>query len=411
MSTENELRPVSPEARLLQLDVLRGLALFGVLLVNIDVFSGSMWALDAKLPYPMGWGGPALIFLRQTLLEGKAAALLGMLFGVGMAIQFESAQGKGRAYIPFALRKVGALALLGIAHSFLLWNLDVLLDYALISLMVMPFLSLRASRLLLSIPILLLASFAMALPFFPVLDQIKEHPEWFHHWGRQHYGAGSWWEALTFRSWEMVHFIGPMRLTSRPFALVPFFVLGVYFWKTGLIAAPTGHLQTLRRLFFICFSLGLLSNLLPPQVLHPWVAGVPQPARALIKLTAFFARPALMVGYAAGVLLLLQGSWWRTKLSLLAPLGRMALTQYLLQSIVCTWIFNGYGLGLCGKVPMDVCILGGVALFAIQVWSSRVWIARWRMGPAEWLWRRMTYGTRQPTSVGDHRSAQAFRAY
>lgn len=397
MLIEKELRPVSPEARLLQLDVLRGLALFGVLLVNIDVFSGSMWALDAKLPYPMGWGGPALNFLRQVFLEGKAAALLGMLFGVGLAIQVESAQSKGRAYMPFALRRVGALALIGTAHSFLLWNLDILLDYAVMSLMVLPFLRLRASRILWSIPILLLAAVAVAVPFLSVLDQVAEHPEWFHQWGLQHYGAGSWLEALTFRTWELVHFVGPMRLSSRLLALLPFFILGVYFWKKGLLAAPERHLQTLRRLFAICFPLGLLSNLCPPDILRPWVAGIPvQPVRVLIKLTAFFARPALMLGYAAGILLLLQSPWWRTKLSLLAPLGRMALTQYLLQSVVCTWIFNGYGLGLYGKVPVDVCIYGSIALFTVQVWSSRVWIARWSVGPAEWLWRRMTYGPRQP---------------
>lgn len=400
MPTENELRPVSPDARLLQLDVLRGLALFGVLLVNVDVFSGSMWALDAKLPYPMGWGGEVLGFLRLTLLESKAAALLGMLFGVGLAIQVDSADSKGRAYTPFALRRVGALALIGTAHSFLLWNLDILLDYALMSLMVLPFLRLRASRVLWAIPVLLLASVALAAPFLPLLEQAEQHPEWFHAWGLQHYGAGSWLEALKFRSWELVHYIGPMRLTSRLPTLLPFFILGVYFWKTGLIAEPARHLSTIRKLFWICFPLGLLSNLFPPEVLHPWVAGIPvQPLRVLIKATAFFARPGLMLGYAAAVLLLLQHPWWRTKLSVVAPLGRMALTQYLLQSVVCTWIFNGFGLGLYGKVPVDLCIYGAIVIFAAQVWSSRAWIARWPVGPAEWLWRRMTYGARQPRRV------------
>lgn len=400
MLTANELRPVPPEARLLQLDVLRGLALFGVLIVNIDVFSGSMWALEAKLPYPMGWGGPTLSFLRQALLEGKAAALLALLFGVGLAIQVESALRKGRPYMPFALRRVGALALFGIAHSLLLWNLDILLDYAVISLMVLPFLHLRASRILWAIPLLLLASVVIALPFLSVLGHAENHPEWFYEMGLRHYGAGSWLDALMFRSWELVHFIAPMRLASRPLALLPFFMLGVYSWKRGLLAHPEQHLPLLRRLFFTCFFLGLLANLFPPEVLHPWVATIPVwPLRVLIKATAFFARPAIMVGYAAGALLLLQLPWWRAKLSTLAPLGRMALTQYLLQSVVCTWIFNGYGLGLYGKVPVDVAMGGGIALFAVQVWSSRVWIARWPVGPAEWLWRHMTYGTRRRASA------------
>lgn len=391
MLTETDLRPVAPEARLLQLDVLRGLALFGVLLVNLDVFSGSMWALEAKLPYPMGWGGSTLTFLVKALLEGKAAALLALLFGAGLAIQFEGARRKERSYTPTGLRRIGALALFGLAHSFLLWNLDILLDYALISLMMLPFLRIRPGRILWAIPLLLGVSLLIALPFLSSIRQ-EPNPDWFYRMGLQHYGAGSWLGALKYRSWELVHFIGPDRLTSRPLTLLPFFVLGVYFWKKGFLSDPEKHFRTLRVLALVCLVLGLLSNLIPQDALKAWAAGIPfRPLRILIKLTAFFARPTLTLGYAAGILLLLRRPWWRTIMSPFAPLGRMALTQYLLQSVVCTWVFNGHGLGLYGKVSVSACVLGGIVLFAIQVWSSRLWLERYAMGPAEWLWRRMTY--------------------
>ena len=396
MSASIELQPTAPGERLLQLDVLRGLALFGVLLVNIGAFGGSDWALEGKLPYPMGWGGDTLAFLRATLLESKAAALLGMLFGVGLTIQWENAMQKGRAYLPFALRRVGALALIGTAHSFLLWNVDILLDYAVISLLVLPFINVRRSRILWAIPVLLVVSLLIAAPFLSMGNQAAQ-PGWFYTMGLRYYGSGTWLEALKFRSWEMIHVLGPVRLSNRLPILTPFFILGVYFWKNGLLAAPEKHLRTLRTLFCICFFLGLLANLLPQETVHAWVAGISaRPLRILIKATAFFARPGLTVGYAAGILLLLQHPWWRNLLSLFAPLGRMALTQYLLQSVVCTWIFNGYGFGLYGKVPMNLCILGGVAFFAVQVWSSHLWLTHFRVGPAEWLWRRMTYGTSQP---------------
>jgi len=190
----------------------------------------------------------------------------------------------------------------------------------------------------------------------------------------------------------MMHVIGPMRLAGRLPALLPFFILGVYFWNKRLLSEPENHLRTLRILFVTCFVLGLLSNLLPPDDLQVWVAGIGfRPLQIVIKLTAFFARPAITVGYAAGVLLLLQHRWWRARLSLFAPLGRMALTQYLLQSVVCTLIFNGYGLGLYGRVPFDLCIYVGIAIFVLQIWSSRVWITHHAAGPAEWLWRRLSY--------------------
>ncbi len=393
------LQPVAPAARLLQLDVMRGLALLGVLLVNLDVFSGVLWARDAKLAVPLGWGGGIAEALVRVLLEGKAAALLGLLFGAGLVIQMESADRAGRGYTAFALRRVGALALFGLAHSLLLWNVDILLDYALISLLVLPFLRLRPSRILWSIPLLLAVSLLIALPFLPLLRGLEQDPAGFYRLGLQHYGAGTWLEALRYRAWEFVHVLGPQRLTSRLPALLPFFILGVYFWKKGFLSEPDQHLRTLRILFFACFGLGLLANFLPQPALHAAVAGIPQPFRMLIKLTAFFARPALTVGYAAGILLLLRRGAGRRLLGLFAPLGRMALTQYLLQSVVCTWVFNGYGLGLYGKVSVSAGLLGGLAFFALQVWSSRLWLRHVSMGPAEWAWRRLSYGARRRGSA------------
>ena len=395
MSAEKELQPVAPSARLLQLDVLRGLSLFGVLMVNLDVFSGAMWALEAKLPYPIGWGGATLSFLRQTLLETKAASLLGLLFGVGLAIQLAGTERKGHAYLPFALRRIGALALFGLGHSVLLWNFDILLDYALISLLVLPFMRLRPARILWAIPLLLGVCVLIALPFLPLLEQAQRQPLWFYQMGLEHYRDGSWLEALQFRTSEFLQFVGPMRLTSRLPALLPFFILGVYAWKKGFLAEPERHLGTLRVACLVCLPLGLLFNLLPPSVLHPWVAEIDfRPVRILIKAIAFFARPAIILGYVAGILLLLQRPWWRSQLGRFAPLGRLTLSQYLLQSVVCTWVFNGYGLGLYGEVSVALCIVGGTLFFSFQVWSSRLWIARYPVGPAEWLWRWMIYPRR-----------------
>ncbi len=392
--TERALRPTAAGDRALQLDVLRGLALFGVLLVNLDLFSGAEWALEARLPYPWGWGGQTLSFLRHALLETKAAALLAMLFGAGLTIQRDANAARG-SYWAFALRRVAALAALGLAHTFLLWNGDILFDYALISLMVLPFLGLRAARILWAIPVVLLASGLIAA--LVMLAPAPPSAAWLYAAGLRHYGAASWLEALKFRSWESVYVLGPMRLANRLVTLAPFFILGVFFWKRGVLSKPEHHTRALRLLFGVCFGLGLMSNVVPRETLHTWVnhAISLQPLRVLIKALHFFSQPAATLAYFAGVLLLIQRAWWRRVLGLFAPLGRMTLSQYLLQSVVCTWIFNGYGLGLYGKVPMNACLLGGTVFFAVQVWSSHVWLAHYRMGPAEWLWRRVTYATPQ----------------
>jgi uncharacterized protein len=399
-SMSSTLKPVAPEARLLQLDVLRGLSLLGVLLVNLSIFSGSEWVRDAHLPYPMGWGGTVLQFLCNALLESKAAALLAMLFGAGMVIQAEALARRDERHLPFSLRRVGALALLGLAHSFLLWDGDILLDYALISLLMLPVLRVSARRILWTLPLLWAGAGLLILLCagrIGAANAVMESTTRFNAMSAQHYGADAWFALLKYRAWEMVHVMGPVRLANRLPFLLPFFLLGAYFWKKGFFSEPERNVATLKRMALIFGLLGLVANLIPQDVVWSFASHLSfHPFRILIRITYLFARPGLTLGYATGILLLLQHVRARKTLSVFAPLGRMALTQYLLQSLVCTWIFNGHGLGLYGKVPISHYLMGGLVFFALQVWSSHLWLAHFRMGPAEWLWRRLTYRGSQP---------------
>lgn len=396
MSDPHELRATSVDARFPQLDILRGFALFGVLIVNLGEFSGADAALEAGLPVATDWGAAVVTFLSDALLETKSAALLAMLFGAGLAIQSERATAIGVPHARFVLRRAGVLALIGIAHTFLLWNGDILFDYAVISLMVLPFLGLGRRRILWAIPALLLVSAVIAAILLPLVDPLAT-PEWLHAEGLRRYGSGSWWESLEFRTWETLHVMGPMRLANRLAILTPFFVLGVYFWKRGLFSRPEEHRRTLLVMLWLALGLGLVSSLVPRELLATWVNReiAFQPLRILIKATHFLAQPATTLGYLAAVLLLVRLPAWRIRLSVLAPLGRTTLSQYLLQSVVCTFVFNGFGLGLYGKVPIALTLLGGTALFALQVWTSRLWLDRFATGPAEWLWRRLVYPARR----------------
>lgn len=396
----SSLKPVAPEARLLQLDVLRGLALLGVLMVNLSIFSGSEWALEARLPYPMGWGGTVAQTLRTALLESKAAALLAMLFGAGLAIQAEALARRGERHLPFSLRRVGVLALFGLAHSFLLWDGDILLDYAVISLLMLPVLQVGTRRILWTIPLLWAAAGLLILPFagrIGAASRLIEQSAHFNALGVEHYGADPWFALLKYRAWEMVNIFGPVRLANRLPILLPFFVLGAYFWKKGFFSEPDQHRAALRRVTLIFGLLGLAANLIPQDRVWSFASHLSvRPLRVLIRVGYLFAKPGLTLGYAAGILLLLQHPQARRALGMFAPLGRMALTQYLMQSLICTWVFNGHGLGLYGKVPVSHYLAGGLAFYGLQMWSSHLWLARFRMGPGEWLWRRFTYGKPQP---------------
>jgi uncharacterized protein len=387
--------PAAEGERLVPIDILRGIALLGVLLINIDVFSGAYWAMEARLPYPMGWGGGLLFFLRQALIEGKAAALLSILFGAGMMMQMERAQSRGRAYWSFALRRMGVLALIGLAHSFLLWNGDILIDYAILGLMVLPFLKARPARLFWIIPVLIILTVLISLPFIQIIQKVEENPGWILQMEQQHFGFGTWLDALKFRSWEMIHILGPMRIQARLPMCVPFFILGIIFWKLGFLAKPGQHARQLRGWFIAGITLGLVANLLPQPWILAWTGGISfRPLRVLLRLPYFFGKPGLVIGYLSGLLLLLRHPLWQKRATVLAPLGRMALTQYLLQSLTCSIVFYGFGFGLFGKLPLNICIPGALAFFALQAWSSRLWLKYFYMGPAEWVWRSLAYGSR-----------------
>jgi uncharacterized protein len=105
--------------------------------------------------------------------------------------------------------------------------------------------------------------------------------------------------------------------------------------------------------------------------------------------------------YAAVIALLLQRPAWRARLSLLAPLGRMALTNYLTHSLIYAFLFYGYGigLGLLGKLGATACVLLGIFIYILQILFSRWWLSRWAFGPMEWLWRSLTYGKLQPMAL------------
>jgi len=389
--------PTREGDRLFQLDVIRGIALLGVLLINIDLFSGAFWALQAKLPYPAGWGGNLLTYLRGALVEGKAVALLSILFGAGMMIQVDRARLTGANHLAFTLRRLGALALFGLAHSLLLWNGDILIDYALLGLMVLPFLNVRPRRVLWAIPILLVVAVLLVLPFMGLIEKVEGNPGGLLQMHREHYGNGSWLDALRFRAWEFLHVVGPLRIQGRLVMCSPFFILGVFFWKLGWLAEPGRHRRQLTKLAVAGLIIGLTANLLPADSVFAWAARIPfRPLRVFLKLTYVFGKAMLALGYLGGLLLLLERTAWHKRTQALAALGRLALTQYLMQSVVCSLVFCGFGLGLFERVPLNICIGGAVLFFMVQAWSSRLWLRRFTVGPCEWLWRRLIYGGPQP---------------
>lgn len=403
------LRPVAPAERVEALDVLRGFALLGILLMNIEAFVGplnaAMTGLNPALTGADRWAD-ALIYL---LVQGKFYTLFSLLFGVGFAVMMTRAEAFGRPFTGLYARRLLALAAFGAAHGLLIWSGDILLTYALTgALMLWLFGRMPVSRLprwgILAYLAPALLTFLFALMFQMAQNdpgksaelgqQITERAE---HWQqtlqaqRQAYGSeGSFAAATAQRADDVAQL-----LTYIPFwapAILGMFLIGAWFWRSGVIAEPERHSEVFRRLRFRGFALGLplvaLSfRLLPTVDLYRM-----DYTSASAGLTMALGNLALCLAYASTLVLALQHPRWKNRVAWLAPAGRMALSNYLIQSLICVGIFYGYGLGYFEQLSRAWQIPFVLAVFGLQVLYSRWWLARFRFGPAEWLWRAATYG-------------------
>lgn len=414
-SSAPRLSPTAPAERVAFLDVLRGFALAGIALVNVEFFSRPLQDLGEPGVDPSSRGADRLIeWLTALFLQGKFWTLFALLFGIGFALAIERARWAGRPFAPAYLRRVLALAGIGLVHAVLIWSGDILLSYAAGALLLLVAHQVRGAgagrppmttdRLagwgaaLYSLPIMLflLAGLAASLAGGMGIESPEptEPPAYSATQARLRtqalaaYGHGSFAQATAQRIddtiWQL--WMWPTLM----FLILGLFLLGMALVRSGLLHEPLAHSRLLRRTRDVGLPLGLMGG-----VIALWLdagANAPVTFASAVQVALFLASSLLLaLAYAAAVLLALQGTSGEWLRRWLAPMGRMALTHYLLQSLVGTLLFYGYGLGLWGTVGRAWQAVGVLGLLVLQALASRWWLARYRFGPVEWAWRCITY--------------------
>jgi uncharacterized protein len=433
---DGQVQPTHAEERISSIDVLRGVVVLGILLINIEDFgllhsnksaAGTEWVgvyAPPHLSHAMLAGWIAV----RVLFEGKMRAIFAMLFGAGTVLltsRLERRSGGTRVADIYYRRTLWLLAI-GVAHAYLLWEGDILYSYAVCGLFLFPFRHLAPRRLILlgalalavSVPRATVnavhrgdlrvraaaASAAKAAGQTLTRAQDDATSDW------KEITDGYQPDAETLREASAPYHAGYARLFLHRAELVGYvessdfygwaffdcigiMMLGMALLQLGVFSA-TRSLRFYAGMIAIGYGIGLP---LAATANYGFYVNRFDPVK-IVWLTVLYdpARIAVAFGHIGVVMLVVKSSRlpWLTRA--LADVGRMALTSYLGATLICTTLFNGYGFGLFGSLRRHQLYLVVLAIWTVQLTFSRLWLRRFHFGPLEWLWRSLTYWRRQP---------------
>ena len=387
------------------LDALRGFALLGIAMANFPEFS--LWTFqseDTLSAMPSAGADHIVLWMVTILVEGKFYTIFSVLFGIGFSLIISNALRKGADGFRIFYRRMVLLTIIGLLHLLFLWSGDILLLYALMG-MLLPLFRHCSDRALLR-----WAFFFLLLPvgisFFREMTEFSLARHAYNAWwnccdyvGITEENFGTWLrDAHTYgdmllflvqgaveRMWEFIS-------GNRYFKVLGLFLIGYYIGRRRLFE----HLDYHRHLLVQTARIGFFAGF-PLSVVYAWSSIQGQPLgetiHSLLYLVSVYP---LGLAYLSGLSLLYlrtrQAAIWQG----LANPGRMALTNYLLQSFIGVLLFYGIGLGWGASTSLWLTELIVVIVFLTQMLFSFLWFRRFLFGPLEWLWRMMTYGKRFP---------------
>ncbi|WP_312785195.1 DUF418 domain-containing protein [Brevundimonas sp.] len=402
MTDQTTLQPVAASARIQTLDVLRGVAVLGILAVNAAAFALPMDAAMApeQSPFPLVGASAVAHWLVEVFFHQKFVTLFSMLFGVSIFLvggeRWDEARGR------LLRRRLMWLALFGLIHGLAFWYGDILLLYAWAGLLMMLMRSMSTRSLILSGAAATLALATLqattmwmtvngpALLVDALSDESMSLAEGAVSASIAAYRSG--WPAGLIENLKAWGILQSASLFGYVFATVPLMMLGLGLFKAGFFH---GRLPTRVYLALIAVgaaALGLLGVLEWREIMAgPGVEATDGWAEVVASYPIF-----ITLAYASGLILLTsRGVMWVRRI--FAPVGQMAFTNYLTQTLIMTTLFYmPWGPRLMGQVdyPGQWAIV--IAVWTLQLIWSPLWLSRFRMGPLEWLWRRLSYGRDLP---------------
>ena len=402
--TSTDAAPVAQNARIDAIDVLRGVALLGILVMNIQAFAMPQASYFNPTAYGDLTGVNLYVWMAGRMLaDQKFMTIFSMLFGAGIVLMAGRAETRGAARQAH-YRRMGWLLVIGLLHAHLLWSGDILFLYAVCGMLVYP-LRRQPPRRLLALGVALLAvasaysiGSGVSLPYWPeearvafTADVWQPTPAMIN--AELAAYRGGWLDQQLTRSAGALAFETLLLITWGLWRAGGLMLIGMALFKHGVFSARRST-RFYAALIAVAAAVGL--PLQAYGILLDFARGWPVWSFFVGVQFNYWPSIAVSLGYVGAVMLACRTVALRPYTRPFAAVGQTALSNYLLQTVICTTIFYGHGLGWFGSV--DRAGQAGVvaAVWVVQLLSSSLWLRRFRFGPAEWVWRSLTYRARPP---------------
>lgn len=397
--------------RISYLDALRGIAIFFILVANIVSFSGYLFEVESKgiNEIKLATDVP-LDYLLYTLVDGKFYSIFSLLFGIGFVIQQRNLSNRNELFTSFFVRRMVVLLFIGSIHLVFIWFGDILTLYALMGLFLLFFKDL-GDKSLISLAVIFLALPILNWMFMKLTGW--SYPDFFFdlkndYWSSMgfplvDYGTGVLGPdlALYVTTQNTTDFfymtvvnsldrIGWVLKEGRAFKVLGIFLLGIFIGRRILSGTFFKNENQLRKIFVWGVIIGLPVSAFRTYIeFYQWGNESWDPIK---HVSYFIGTVPLALGYVAGIALI----WLKkpTSLSWFQPVGRMALSNYISQSIIGIALFYGVGFGLAGKLGFTLMFVAAILIFTFQIVISSWWLRHFQYGPLEWIWRRLSYGAK-----------------
>jgi uncharacterized protein len=411
------LSPVQAKEREVFMDVLRGFAILGIFIANLG--SGLSWySEDAKLTgsFLVPEWDHKMTFLHHWFIEGKFYSIFSLLFGWGIALQIKRGMASGTDVLPTIKRRLLFMLLLGFVHL-MIWPGDIVFFYGLLGFLLIPLRKFSNKTLLITGGVLILSPILLyGLKMqWPVLnypaDKLYQAGGWVDGQLSPQYSNvksyeefktvmknSNWWDVFKMNVAGFFYRYGYLIFISRISKVLGMFLIGYVIGRTDFYKNIMQHKKIVYWMIAAGFIIGLPANYFLAHYMA--TAGndyFQLKAKGMYQTIVYALGVApLALAYVGCFMLLFQKAFLKKTFSLLAPVGKMAFSNYIMQSLVGNFVFLGAGLGFMGQVGPVYYTLFGFGFFIVQVIISTIWLKYFNYGPIEWLWRSATYKKWQP---------------